>query len=159
MRRYRSAKNAVISAVVCFFLMAATILAMPLTLRYRQQSLVYLLGGSFWLFLFLGLVFSFIASGKVKDFLMVQKRGKDWTDWPIGLIGFGKSVPALIFDVLCLLSILGVVIGSFTALKSHYIMYVLIFLAAFSFAMHCLLNGRTLRYLETMKKVRKSSHE
>ena len=159
MRRYRQARSLFLWAILCYFLMAATILLMPLTLNSSGRGLATALGISFWLFLALGLALSLLAAAKVKAAMQAQDRLEQWKSWPLGVIGFWKNLPAIVFDCLFPLSVLGVILGNGSALKSHYIMYVLIFLAAFSFPMHCLLNGRTLRYLDTIRKVRKRSHE
>jgi MFS family permease len=162
MRAYRRAKRRYLASIVFFFLMSFTFLLMPLIPYFRSQILSYVLGVCFWLFLALGLLFAFLASSTVKNALWDARRGKEWNQHPIGLIAFGKNLYGLIADILCLLSLVAAVIVGRTSYSNRYIMYVLIFLAAFSFMMHCMLNGRTLRYLEslrTLRKVRKRSYE
>ncbi len=162
MSAYRRAKRRYLSAIVFYFLMAFTFLLMPLIPQLRSLVLSYTLGVCFWLFLALGLLFSFLASSTVKNALWDTRRGKEWKQHPIGLIAFGKNLYGLIADILCLLSVIAALILTQTSYSNRFIMYVLIFLAAFSFAMHCMLNGRTLRYLasiRTLRKVRKNSYE
>lgn len=131
-------------AVLFQFLMAGSILLMPMVARPGQQDekLPVLIGLMFWISAIAGYVILAIANSERKKYLKKKVDGDTKMGCRVGIAEFFSNVPAKVADVTMILSFLLFIAVSYTAWRNEYIAYVLLFLCFFSLHMHCLFNGR-----------------
>lgn len=128
------------ASVVCFFLMSADFLIMPIgnNIEKNMGWFEILTGILFWLPLIAGVVLQVILSLNYK-----KNFNKNIVDNKLfGAISFFKNKIAAVFDVISVISLITfIAMLTFTSATSYFC-YILISLFAFSFCMHCVLNGK-----------------
>ena len=148
-------------SVVSFFLVAASFMLMPIDLYYDNlKVLSYVAGGMFWMFLILGVIIQIFLAASVKKIIKraamrnyvpkIKKR--------IGITCFFSNFPAMIADIILVLSLIGLTISAIITQGTAYVCYVFFSLVFFSFSMHCVLNGRIYYFLLNHNKFFKVSH-
>lgn len=133
-------------SIISFFIMSATFLVMPLIkIDIDSSENIYniLIGIVFWITLILGIINLFLSRKNIQ--IKDMKKG-------IGLIRFFQNKIAVIFDVLLIISIIGLIILTLATDGTLYICYIFFSLVIFSFIMHCILNGKIFNYLVMNKK-------
>jgi Ca2+/Na+ antiporter len=145
--------------IASFLALAVDILLMPLTTRAEGMTLTYVLGGLFWLLLLLGVVFSLVAPATVRKEMERRGRGEQWKAVPIGLISFFQTGPGIVSDVLMIGFLVLIIVSRFTGLRFWTGMIVAYAALPLLIYLHCLFNGRTYCYIETIRKERLGRHE
>lgn len=108
----------------------------------------FVTGGMFWLFLAAGIVFQVILSARRRKW----QRGSD-EKRPvrgIGLIRFFRGVPGTVSDILLILSLAGLVLSLWLTGSSGAVCYIFLALSVFSFAAHCIFNGKNYQYVRKL---------
>ena len=159
MKAYRDAKAYRGLTMASFIGLAVVILLMPLTTTTKGMTLTYILGGLFWLLLVLGIVFSLITAATVRREMERRGRGDQWKSIPIGLVSFFQTVPGIVSDVLLICCIAVIIISRFTNLRFWGGMFGFYAALPLLSYLHCLFNGRTYCYIETIRKERSRRHE
>lgn len=128
------------SSFACEAVVSATFLWMPFIGENRIGQVTT--GIIFWLFLICGYVCMGIAN-------YFRKAYNPKTQWValnikrrIGLLHFFSNIPAAIFDMVFIVTLLIAVVTAFTKLKETYLPYLLISLILLSLNAHCMFNGR-----------------
>ncbi len=127
-------------SVICFLLMSVDFLIMPIgnNIEKNMRWFEILTGILFWLPLIAGVVLQIIISFDYR-----KNINKDVTDNKLfGAISFFKNKIAVIFDVLSVISLVVLIVMLIFTSATSYFCYILISLFAFSFCMHCILNGK-----------------
>ena len=161
MRSINRIKRLFWSATTFLFLMAFSILIMPMATKVGEEdrSILLLSGTVFWLSCVTGYTFLFMANRERKYFIRRNLGGDVSMGCRPGIITFFDNVPATIADVAMIASFLLFVGVNFTELKYEYISYVLLFILAFSLNMHCLFNGRIYKATKYKRTRREKSYE
>lgn len=133
--RDKKCKTLLLSSIICFLLMSASFLIMPIGNKLESNVRLFdvFTGCLFWLPLIAGIVLQIIMSVINKD-NTDKKR--------CGAISFFKNKIAAIFDILTIISLIVFVAMIIFTSATSYFCYVLIAIFAFSFSMHCILNGK-----------------
>lgn len=129
-----------LASVVCFFLMSVDFLIMPIgnNVEKNMRWFEVLTGILFWLPLIIGVVLQVILSLNYK-----KNINKNMTDnKQFGAISFFKNKIAAVFDVISVISFIAFITMLIFTSATSYFCYILISLFAFSFCMHCILNGK-----------------
>jgi len=144
-----------------FFLMAVSFLIMPFgnNVLEKQSPVSIIAGLMFWIFLIFGIVAQIITAKLFKENLksyqikMLKNNKKR-----VGIISFFENIPAMVADILCVLSLI-VLIVLLALGSTSYICYVLIFVFVFALCMHCVLNGKIYNTLFTKNYKEKMNDE
>lgn len=134
-------------SMIAFFIMSATFLVMPLiqtNIDSGSNAYNIVVGIIFWLNLIFGMISLFLARKNINGIKEV-KRG-------IGLIKFFQNKIAAIFDILLIISIIGLIILTIATDGTLYICYIFFSAVTFTFIMHCILNGKMFNCLIINKK-------
>ena len=126
--------------ITSLLVLSASVALMPVGFGLKEKTMVlfYVSGAAFWAGL-IGVIVSAISlnsARKTDPVFRTQYRGPK----RFGLISFFSNVPAIVFDGLTLLSAVGIIVA-FLAKGSVQLQLIAIASFAFSFGMHCILNG------------------
>lgn len=149
MRENRSDKMLCGISVGCFFLVSMSFLLMPI------ESIGILPGVFFWSGLIFGVALQFVLAVRRRSFFKkyvvnrqkIQKARN-------GLLTFGSNFMAGIADKCMIIGLVATVVAFILSEGYGYICYVCVAITFFSFAMHCILNGRIYHYIKNQKKIR-----
>lgn len=128
----------ILISIVGFGLMSASILFMS-TDRWE-----YFPGILFWTCLLVGITSQII--------LAVRKKTRPAKKGCIGLICFFRNVPAIIADIIFVVSLIAFVISSKMTHGVGYICYVMLAVCIYTFCLHCIFNGKIFRYVIKKEK-------
>ena len=134
-------------SMISFFIMSATFLVMPLIqtdIDSGNNAYSIIIGITFWLTLVFGIISLFLARKNIQGIENIKKG--------IGLIKFFQNKIAAIFDILLIISIIGLIILTIITDGTLYICYIFFSAVTFSFIMHCILNGNIFNCLIINKK-------
>ncbi|MCI5656978.1 MAG: hypothetical protein SOT80_10785 [Candidatus Pseudoruminococcus sp.] len=134
-------------SMISFFIMSATFLVMPLIqtdIDSGNNAYSIIIGITFWLTLVFGIISLFLARKNIQGIENIKKG--------IGLIKFFQNKIAAIFDILLIISIIGLIILTIVTDGTLYICYIFFSAVTFSFIMHCILNGKIFNCLIINKK-------
>ena len=133
-------------SIIAFLFVSAMFLLMPLDNNdpsLKVKNATKLIGAGFWGFLIVGIVSQVILSKRRKLWYRIQhineRRG---SVRKIGLITFGSNGPALIADIILVVSLIGLIVAVITTKAIGYSCYVFLAIFFFAFCMHCILNGK-----------------
>lgn len=127
-----------------YTLMAAAIALMIPSLRVPA----YVTGGMFWLFLAAGIVFQVILSARRRKWQRGSEEKRPARG--IGLIRFFRSIPGAVFDILLILSLAGLGLSLWLTRSAGAVCYIFLALSVFSFAAHCVFNGKNYQYVRKL---------
>jgi len=137
----RKEKRLLWGSILCFFLMSAAILLMPLGSRGRGWSIFS--GAVFWLFLLLGIA----AQCALASALKRRERSAPERPHPVrqrpGLLCVFRNPLAAAADAVFALSLIALIVTLVWITKTAYVCFVLLAAVAFTFCLHCILNGRS----------------
>jgi len=131
-------------SIISFFISSATILLMQLGSFEPDGNvlLAYILAGTFWLFLILGVVFFLILNRQRKRTVKFARVNG------IGLLRFFQNIPAGIFDILLIIGVASLIISlNFIRTLPDILTLIATFITVFSLEMHCMLNGKNYKWL------------
>lgn len=136
-------------SVGSFFLMSISFLLMPLDVTVVQYDAMDIIPGIiFWVFLVLGVTGQIILAIRRSKWLIGKAvRKYKIRKGRIGLLTFCKNKPALITDIVMIVSILLFIIVTVITHGLGYICYILLALCVFTFCMHCIFNGKIYEYI------------
>ena len=140
------------ASVAGFLMMSVSFLLMPF------ETAAYLPGLLFWLGLAVGAAFQILLAMRCKTFLRKLDIPQEKTKKSgIGIFNFGSNREAIVADNVMAIS-LAVTVLAFVLTKGYgKICYVGIAVAAFSFCMHCVLNGKIYFHVRNKTKIRQKS--
>lgn len=159
MRVIRKIKHLFWLSILCFVLMAATFLIMPIassTATYSDRRALFLVGADFWISALVGYIMVAIANCERRWFL-THKTGDDVRmDCRCGLLTFFSNTIATVFDSILFTSIGVAIITVFTEWKNTFLPYILLFLIILSLNLHAMFNGRIYKVTK-YKRVRRGT--
>lgn len=133
-------------SIFFFFCMSGTILLIPLpyfTEMQLSREYTVFTGLLIWVSLFIGIALQIVAYVRVRKYRKkYPKCAEKLKRKRIGVIDFFSNIPAVISDCALAIGIIGFVISYIFTSGSGYLCYVFLFITVFSFALHCILNGR-----------------
>ncbi len=139
-KNIQSLKKRFYISSLCFLLLSITFLLMPLGVNGPENNdpnvMTIILGLSFWLTLFAGIITQLMLFRKFK-----QLPSKCKNHYGLGLIHFFQNKKAAVADLCCMVSLVLFIVFMLID-GTMYIGYVLLSIAVFSFYMHCALNGK-----------------
>lgn len=147
-------------SVTSFFLMAASLLLLPLDTDPLNDSIgtySLLAGILFWLFLIVGCITQVILSRFRKRWWMAHPNRRRSRDKKPGVISFFGNLPAAIADLVFVISLIGLVASLIATNALGRICYVFLSLTIFSFCMHCILNGKIYFTIQSMDNAARRS--
>lgn len=135
-------------SLICMVIFAASFLLMPIangiSLNEEKNSMLYAVGVTFWLSLFLALILSLATSLIRKKCPPKDNRLKKFP----GAISFFSNKEATVADILAVIFIIAFVVCAFV--MNGYLIYVFLFLAVLFFEAHCVLNGKNYQYIKEL---------
>lgn len=138
-------------SIICMLILSLSFLIMPvassISLNKDSNGLLIGTGIMFWLSLASAYSLMIFVDVKRRNFLKQNKKAKK-KRLP-GIIRFFSNPAAKCADIASAVSLLLLIIFSF--LTESYFNYILLALFAFSFQMHCVLNGENYLYINSLK--------
>lgn len=149
-----------IVSVVAFLVFSISFLLVPVEADTTEQGTnVYTIvaGLMFWIGLVVGIVMQVILSILRRKWFLRNKVKLPLTNQPkLGLISFFKNKTAMVFDVMLVVSIIGLVLAMVATDAVGYSCYVFMALTSFSFCAHCIFNGKIYYFIENKDNMRKA---
>ncbi|MBO6159773.1 MAG: hypothetical protein J6P72_11035 [Firmicutes bacterium] len=142
-------------SVIGYLLTAIAVLLVPLAMTAEGRFTVfgYIAGGLFWFGLLFGLLF-FLFAWKVAHNESTYQKIRSW--YRIGAFGFFRNRPAIITDVLMIISLLLIIAGNTIWHFQDLLMTILLFFFVLSFFLHFVFNGRVFIYTQHKGRKRKN---
>ena len=146
MKRTKTDFILLFSSVFCFLVLSSSFLLMPVETKAQINGIsaaTFAAGIMFWFGLISGSLIQALLAVRYNNRMAASnnvRRIKPTSR--IGLLSFFKNTPAIIADVGCATSLIGLVV---VMIITHGVGYVCFSMAAvftFTFVMHCILNGR-----------------
>ncbi len=142
---FRKRKQLMWLYVFFLALLTVSIFLMPVS-NIKDDSVVilYLSSATFWI----GLVGTIYSAIKINHSRRVYSKFNDiaWNR-QIGLINFFRNKPAIVFDIIMFVSLVGFVVSE-VYIKNLIVTFIFFALFVFCFGMHCMLNGINYKYLK-----------
>ena len=149
-----------IVSIAAFLVFSISFLLMPVEVDPMEQGTsVYTIvaGLMFWLGLIIGILMQVILSILRRNWFSRNRVRLPLTNQPkLGLITFFKNRVALVFDVMFIVSVIGLVISLIATDAVGYSCYVFMALTSFSFCAHCIFNGKIYYFIENKDNMRKA---
>lgn len=149
-----------IVSIVAFLVFSISFLLMPVEAEPMEQGTnVYTIvaGLMFWIGLVVGILMQVILSVLRRNWFSRNRVRLPLTNQPkLGLISFFKNKTAVVFDVMLIISIVGLVIAMLVTDAVGYSCYVFMTLTCFSFCSHCIFNGKIYYFIENKDNMRKA---
>lgn len=139
-----------IASVISFFVFSVSFLLMPIETRkvINDVNLVSIVAGvMFWLGLVIGSVMQILFCKSIGKVAFEKKTNP-------GLISFFKNKLAMVFDVLLILSGLGLVFSIILTSATGYACYIFVTLTAFCFCAHCIFNGKNYCFIANIDNIK-----
>lgn len=156
MKNQKSELILLIVSIASFLLLSLAFVLMPLKNITGMAVFSILPGIMFWLFLLLGILTQVLLANKRKNWIVKNKAQMNaFYKKRIGIFSFAQNPPAIIADVICMLSIIAFVVAMYLTNGTGF-RYICIAIAIFSFCMHCILNGKIYDYITKKNKITKS---
>lgn len=149
MNRSKADKLLLKLSIGAFFLMSSSFLLMPFDFLKIAAGIL------FWFGLALGALLQFILEARRRSFFAQYRVKRQKIQKPQnGLLSFGANRYAFIVDCMLLICILCLIAAFLLTRGTSIFCYIFISLTAFSFCMHCILNGRIYFYVNNQVKIR-----
>lgn len=146
----KATKNLLLSMLFAA-LSGLAIALIPLTDVFGQGAekvLSPLVAALFWLSLILEQVFFWIGNHFTRQ--IRSRTGDPENSRLIGLVAFCTSREAMVADIVLALSVIGCVVLSFLRIGANWPLLTCIGIALSTFHFHCILNGKTYRYIKNL---------
>lgn len=144
-------KTAFFISILCMLLLSLTFLIMPVAsnilLNKGSNKLLIATGVMFWLFLALAYFLLGFVDINRRKFLKQHKKAEK-KRLP-GILRLFSNPAAKCADIVSVVSLVLLVILSF--ITDNFANYILLAVFAFSFQMHCVLNGENCLYINSLK--------
>lgn len=137
-----------IISIASFGIMSITFMLMPLDIMLNiinSRLINIIIGIIFWLGLLIGTVSQLILSIKTKP---MRKEGYRKP----GLLVFFSNRLATAFDLIMIISLIGLAVSLIATNMVGYSCYVFLSLTVLSFVMHCIFNGQSYKLITGVKK-------
>lgn len=130
------------------FLQAMTFLFMPFASHASGQSYKMVVGVFFWLLLLFQIIFFFWMRNEKNVYLFFHRDLENKLTKRPGILNFFQNKYATVADILFFISVFSFILTNIVwrfkvDTWNENLLFFFIFLTAFSFDMHCLLNGKT----------------
>lgn len=133
-------------SIIAFLFVSVIFLLVPLDNNdpsLKVKNTTKLIGVGFWVFLIVGIVSQVILSNRRKLWYRIQRVNERRSSVrKIGLITFASNGPALIADIISVISLIGLIVAVIMTKAIGYSCYVFLAIFFFAFCMHCILNGK-----------------
>ena len=147
-------KILLLTSLVGYLVLSISFLLMPIEKIRSLPGLLFGLG------LFLGITCQIVLDLRRKQlFIAYGTNAKRMQKARCGLLDFGTSQLGRIADISTLCSAIFMAIGWVVTAGRGYICYVGIALTVFSFAAHCVFNGRNYFHVKNLDKLKKMMEE
>ena len=134
-------------AVSClsFLIFSVSFMIMPFESASAEDGFsiaAHLSGLMFWISLLIGVISQtvLVSRRSRRNIVSRVRRTKDTQN--IGMFCFFKNKLATVFDILSIISLIGLIVSLSYTRGIGFICYVFVSALVFSFSMHCILNGR-----------------
>ena len=143
-------------SISSFFLMAISILLMPLKISsIEPQMLNAAIGSMFWGFFIIGVLIQVVLNKRRKAWIRRNHlwRNRNFLFSKVGIIAFAQNIFGCIADALLGLSLVLLITSLILTNSSGYICYVALAILVFAFCLHCILNGKIFYYVQNQDKI------
>ena len=136
------------TSAFCFLVFSSSFLLMPVETKAQINGISaasFAAGIMFWLGLISGCFVQTLLAARYKNRIAARMQGTGRKVKPtsrIGLLTILRNPPAIIADVGCAVSFIGLVAIMIITGGVGYVNFSFMFVFTFTFAMHCILNGR-----------------
>lgn len=136
------------TSIFCFLVFSSSFLLMPVDTKAQINGISaasFAAGIMFWLGLISGCLIQALLAVRYKNRMAAKAQGNGRKIVPvsrIGLISFLRNTPAIIADVGFAVSLVGLAAVMIVTGGAGYVNFSFMFVVTFTFAMHCILNGR-----------------
>lgn len=132
-------------SIFFFLLFACSFLIMPMETKARIFNIsvnTFVSGLMFWVSIVMGIVTQCILAVRKKKWYKMNHIKNVKSSQRLGLISFFRNNYATAADIVSAVSLIGFIVSMVVTYGTAYICYVFVSLFAFSFSMHCILNGK-----------------
>ncbi len=151
-----------LSSIFCFLIFALSFMLMSIgsqTVSDKLSTTSLIAAILFWASILAGLVIQIILTKLVKNWLAANKVDNESLPKRIGIISFFKNKLAAIFDILMFGGLIGLVAAFIATQGIGFLCYVFLSLFVFSFAMHCILNGKKYFVISNRENLSKANRK
>lgn len=148
MKAIKEVKRFFLTSVVFLSVMSLSILFMPMAVNSMNNIWVVLVGLTFYIGAIGGYVLIVIAGVLIKKHLSILKEKRKTNKDKLGLVSFFSNLPALIFDILMLISIIAFCVVCLLDYIDIHIPFIVLSIMVLSINMHCLFNGRIYKFIK-----------
>lgn len=152
MKAIKEVKRFFLTSIVFLSVMSLSILFMPMAVNSMNNIWVVLVGLTFYIGAIGGYVSIVIAGVLRKKHLSILKEKRKTNKDKLGLVSFFSNLPALIFDILMLISIIAFCVVCLLGYLDIHIPFIVLSIMVLSINMHCLFNGRIYRSIQIKVK-------
>lgn len=149
-----------IASIVGFLIFSISFLLMPVETGEAEQgpnAITLVSGLMFWIGLIVGIIAQISLSTSRKKWFARNRVRLPLSNQPkLGVISFFKNMTAIVFDVVMILSLIGLVIAVLITNATGYACYIFIALFSFSFSAHCIFNGKNYYFIENKENIKKA---
>lgn len=149
-----------IASIIGFLLFSVSFLLMPVETDDTMQgpnAITIAAGLMFWLGLLVGIIAQISLSYSRKKWFARNRVRLPLTNQPkLGLFSFFKNTTAIVFDVLLVMSLIGLIISVILTSGTGYACYVFIASTSFGFCAHCVFNGKNYYFIENKENIKKA---
>lgn len=143
-------------SVLSYLIFATSFMIMPFESASAEDGFSitsHLSGLAFWISLLIAIVSQTVLAVRRKKRNIASRVRQIKNTQNIGIFCFFKNKLAAVFDVVSVLSLIGLVVALFFTRGIGYICYVFVAALVFSFSMHCIFNGRVYNELKGEHKI------
>ncbi len=140
-------------SLVCFGLLATVFLLMPMKVSEENYpTFIVVLGGFLWLTAILGIVMQIMVSIRCKKWVKANNlQGKYGAFKKLGVFSFAKNIAGLVSDIVLGVSLIVFALLMIFTDRDGFIGFLLMALIVFSFAGHCIFNGKNYCFIKDRK--------
>ena len=161
MRRVKKIKRLFWLAIAFIVVASGTFLLMPLVTEATQnrRMLTIAIGIEFWLSSIAGYALLLAANIERRWFINHKAYGDVKMNCLPGVISFFQNIPGTVFDVIMFMSLVMLLIITFTKWRYDYISYILLSLFYLSLNLHSMFNGRIYKSTKFRRTRRDCSYD
>lgn len=132
-------------SILSFLIFSASFLMMPFESAAAKSGfsiLSHLSGLVFWVSLLIAAISQTVLSARRRKRNAATRIRRTKDSQNVGVFSFMKNKLAVVFDVLFVASLIAFIVSLIITHGLAYVCYVFVSVMVFSFAMHCILNGK-----------------
>jgi len=149
-----------IVSIIGFLIFSISFLLMPVETTGAEQgpnAVTVVAGIMFWIGLLVGVIAQICLSASRKNWFNKNKVRLPLSNQPkLGLITFFRNKTAIGFDVLLIISLVGLIVSIALTNATGYGCYIFLALTTFSFCSHCIFNGKNYYFIENKGSIKKA---